>query len=337
MFRVFEGRTADEGWQKIASAVNTGVDVATQASRNGQTREILHAAISISDPRQRWVVTRDPPMNVAFALAEIIWIMAGRNDSAFLNYFNPGLPKYAGHGPTYHGAYGCRLRKHPSGDQLDRAYQTLSKNRESRQVVLQIWDASVDLPKDDGKPRSEDIPCNIVAMLKVRDGALEWTQIMRSNDIFRGLPYNFVQFTTMQEIMAGWLSLKVGSYNHFSDSLHVYERDFGQIEAVQPVKMNKNTDSLVLPKAEFDLVFADLEYQANMVTDETVRPNSLVRGVEKCTLPAPYRNILCVLYAEAARKREHCDAVEIMARCTNPAYQQLYARWLSRFRVHEAV
>jgi thymidylate synthase len=84
--------------------------------------------------------------------------------------------------------------------------------------------------------------------------------IMRSNDIFRGLPYNFVQFTTMQEIMAGWLSLKVGSYNHFSDSLHVYESDFGRLEAVQTVKMNKNTDSLVLPKAEFDLVFADLEY-----------------------------------------------------------------------------
>jgi len=335
---VFEGQTADEGWQKIASALHTGVDTMTQASRNGQTRELLHAAISISDPRQRWVVTREPPINVAFALAEIIWIMAGRNDSRFLNYFNRELPKYAGYGATYPGAYGCRLRKHLGGDQLDRAYQTLSKNPESRQVVLQIWDANVDLPKDDGKPRSEDIPCNIVAMLKVRDGALEWTQIMRSNDIFRGLPYNFVQFTAMQEIMAGWLGLNVGTYNHFSDSLHIYERDLGCIEAVQPVKIDKNTDLLVLPRAEFDLVFADLECQANMVTDERVRSNSLLKGVEKCTLPAPYRNILCVLYAEAARRQEDCEvANEIMASCTNPSYQQLYARWLARFRVHEAV
>ena len=62
-------------------------------------------------------------------------------------------------------------------------------------------------------------------MLKVRDGALEWTQILRSNDVFRGLPYNFVQFTMMQEIMAGWLNLRVGSYNQLSDSLHIYDSD----------------------------------------------------------------------------------------------------------------
>jgi thymidylate synthase len=169
-------------------------------------------------------------------------------------------------------------------------------------------------------------------MLKVRNAALEWTQVMRSNDIFRGLPYNFVQFTTMQEIMAGWLNLKVGSYNHFSDSLHIYERDFGQLKAPQPVKINDNTDSLVLPRAEFDLVFADLEYQATRVADETVTSGSLVRKIEQCTLPAAYRNILRVLYAEGGRKRQHCEAIEeIMAGCSNPAYQQLYARWLSRF------
>ena len=53
---------------------------------------------------------------------------------------------------------------------------------------------------------------------------------MRSNDIFRGLPYNFVQFTSMQEILAGWLKINVGSYNHVSDSLHIYERDLKEME-----------------------------------------------------------------------------------------------------------
>src|SRR5258708_3210956 len=122
MFRVFESRTADEAWQKISSAVRSSDGTSVQGSRIGETREILHAAISISEPRQRWVLSRNPPINVAFALAEIIWIMAGRNDSAYLNYFNSDLPKYAGHGATYHGAYGYRLRKGLKIDQLDRAY-----------------------------------------------------------------------------------------------------------------------------------------------------------------------------------------------------------------------
>lgn len=47
---------------------------------------------------------------------------------------------------------------------------------------------------------------------------------MRSNDVHRGLPYNVVQFTTLQEVMAGWLGLEVGGYHHWSDSLHLYRR-----------------------------------------------------------------------------------------------------------------
>lgn len=336
MFRVFEGRTADEAWQQVALAFRGGNDVAEQVSRNGPTYEILHAAISVRDPRHRWVVSRKPPMNVAFALAEIIWIMAGRDDSAFLDYFNRALPKYCGVGASYHGAYGYRLRKRFHIDQLERAYEALSNNPDSRQIVLQIWDGTVDLPSVNGSPSSEDIPCNIVSMLKVREGALEWTQIMRSNDIFRGLPYNFVQFTTVQEIMAGWLNLKVGSYNHFSDSLHLYEQDGDQVRQIDSLETKENEDSLALPKKEFDLVFAELERKSNAVVDETVAVGTLVAQIEKCALPPSYRNVLCVLSAEGARKRGRFDCVnQIMAGCTNPAYQQLYDRWLSRFRTDQ--
>src|SRR5262245_51748089 len=112
MFRVFEGQTADEVWQKIAATLNSGGNSDEQPSRAGPTREILHAAISIADPRQRWVMSRRPPINPAFAIAEVVWIMTGRNDAAFLNYFNRALPKFAGECPAYHGAYGYRIRQH---------------------------------------------------------------------------------------------------------------------------------------------------------------------------------------------------------------------------------
>jgi thymidylate synthase len=333
MFQVFEGRTANEAWQKIADAFHPSNSVTAQASRIGPTREILHAAISVSDPRQRWVVARNPPMSLAFALAEIIWIMSGRNDSAFLNYFNRGLPHYAGHGSCYHGAYGFRLRKRLNVDQLERAYQALVKNPDSRQIVLQIWDSTVDLPTADGMPLSPDIPCNIVAILKVRDGALEWTQIMRSNDLFRGLPYNFVQFTTMQEIMAGWLKIKVGSYNHISDSLHIYENELDRIELIPIVNVVENTDTLALSKPEFDLVLMELERQSNAVIDENVNAEFLLATVQSCQLPTSYRNILCVLCAEGARKRKRSDLIgKMMEYCTNPTYLQLWSRWLSRFQ-----
>jgi len=332
MFRVFEGRTANEAWEKVATEFRADNGLFGQASRCGPTREVLHAAISVGEPRQRWVAARNPPMNIAFALAEVIWIMAGRNDSAFLNYFNRELPIYAGAGPTYHGAYGYRIRKRLNIDQLERAYHALTQNPDSRQIVLQIWEATDDLPKADGLPLAEDIPCNIVSILKVRGGALEWTQIMRSNDIFRGLPYNFVQFTTMQEILAGWLKINVGSYNHISDSLHIYERDLEEMVSEPSLNPIENPDSLALPKRDFDLVLSELELRGNRITNDSVSAELLLGAVQSSNLPIAYRNILSVLSAEGARKRNRSDVVEdIMEFCTNPAYHQLWGRWLSRF------
>ncbi len=332
MFRLFEGQTADAAWLAAAAAFSKDEGVSIQASRNGTTREILPAAISIADPRQRWTGSRTPPMNIAFALAEVVWILAGRNDAAFLNYFNRGLPKFCGNGLTYQGAYGHRLRKQFGIDQLTRAYEVLKKNPESRQVVLQIWDSQVDLPTADGRPASGDVPCNVVAMVKIRGQALEWTQIMRSNDLFRGLPYNFVQFTTLQEVLAGWLGLDLGTYNHVSDSLHVYESELDQIKASVAIPIACNPDLFALSKPEFEAAFSELEAQANGVTDETVSVQALVRNVVKCKLPDAYRNVLCVLSSEGARRRKRVDRIaEIMSYCNNPTYVQLNSQWLARF------
>jgi len=55
--------------------------------------------------------------------------------------------------------------------------------------------------------------------VKIRHGKLEWSQIMRSKDVLLRIPYNFIQFTGLQEILAGWFELDMEAYNHYSDSL----------------------------------------------------------------------------------------------------------------------
>src|SRR5262249_46066683 len=153
-------------------------------------------------------------------------------------------------GPYYHGAYGFRLRRHYGLDQLDRACEALRRNPDGRQVVLQIWDPTLDLPHDDGSPQAPDIPCNLLSMLKGRGGKLEWVQVMRSNDLFRGMPYNFVQFTTLHEVMAGWLGVELGSYHQLSDSLHYYVDECNCFVDNPATCVMRNTDSLMLPREE---------------------------------------------------------------------------------------
>ncbi len=331
MFRSFEGRTADKVWQQIASVFRAGEDTKPQTSRAGDTYEILHASISIADPRQRWIPSRRPPINPAFAIAETVWVMTGRNDSAFLNYFNRDLPKFAGCGPTYHGAYGYRLRRHLGVDQLERAYHALKRKSYSRQVVLQIWDSSIDLPKLDGEEASPDIPCNIISMLKVRGRELEWMQVLRSSDAHRGLPYDLALFTTLQEVMAGWLGLEPGSYNHISNSLHVYGDCMEQVYGSCPVEVAPNLDSLALPRRQSEEAFRALEHHIEQICNPNTAAKDLMSLVQRSELPQGFRNMLCVLCAEGVRRRREGRYVsEIMDRCTNPAYMQLYAAWLSR-------
>ena len=333
MIQVFSGRTADEAWDQAAEVFRKGKEIHAQASRMGGTSELLHVGFSIEDPRQRWVVSRFPPLNPAFAIAEVVWILNGRNDSAFLNYWNRELPKFAGMESQYYGAYGFRLRQHFELDQLERAYLTLKENSESRQVVLQIWDTRTDFPDRMGKPRSQDIPCNVLSLLKVRNRKLEWMQIIRSNDLFRGVPYNFVQFTFLQEVLASWLKIEVGAYNQISDSLHVYEESAKDISASKKIEVLPNTDFMDTSKEQSDQFFQELSRRIETFIQENLTNDEHVQLAFWLEAPQIFQNFLCILAAEAARRRKWLNlAIEIMNRCTNPALIQLWERWLMRVK-----
>ena len=329
MFQIFETKTADGLWREIMDRHKAGMFTPGQESRAGTTDELLHAAICIENPRQRWMVSRRPPINIAFALAEVIWILRGRNDSRFLNYFNASLPKFAGEGTTYYGAYGWRLRRQFRGDQFHRAYQTLRHNPNSRQVVLQIWDVRSDLPRSKGAARSPDIPCNICSCLKVRNGKLEWLQVMRSNDVFLGLPYNIVQFTTLQEVMAGWLGLEPGAYHQISDSLHLYRRDAAKAHV--SASSACNSDNLALKKRASDKALASLENLVEEILSPDTPAKALEAKAEDFPAPRAYQNIARVLCAEGARRRRRSDlAKEIMAACDNPVFCEIFGAWINR-------
>ena len=85
----------------MADAFRQSDGICSQKGRGGPTKEILHAAISIEDPRQRWVVSRKPSINVAFALAEVVWIINGRRDLSSLSSGTKTFPVLLGQGQSF--------------------------------------------------------------------------------------------------------------------------------------------------------------------------------------------------------------------------------------------
>lgn len=322
----FKVGTASELWASSWHAVsNNGTN---RPHSRGSYREVLHAVFELEDPRQRWTMTRSPAINPAFALVEVIWILKGRSDSAFLTPWNRSLSKYAGDKAKFYGAYGERLRKRFNFDQLLRAADVLATNSEQRQVVLQIWDPQTDFPHANGRSRARDIPCNVSSMIKVVDGRLEWLQVMRSNDLVRGLPYNIVQWTTLQEIIAGWLGLNLGSYVHISDSLHVYDHDSDSFTSNDRSIMTSDRDlRLLQPDSQhtFDTLESAAEEMAHAVDVESVHAHSRALPTS-----SPYSDWLMTLAAERIRRLGDANtALNLVSAIQDAPLRDVASRWIS--------
>ena len=294
-------------------------------SRLGPTKELLHVSMTIEDPRQRLVYVR--PINPAFAIAEVIWILSGGRTANFLAFWNKRMLRYCDTGSSLlHGAYGNRLglgsqlphaitssftpipADESSVDQLKRAYITLKNVPESRQVVLQIWRSELDLPNP--LPRAADVPCNIMSHLLVRRDRLHWLQVVRSNDLFWGLPYNIIQFTCLQEILAGWLGLSLGPYTHLSSSLHAYRDHWAELDRLasgdRSMIVPENTSRLSdVDKDTWDTIFPEVVALALEFTVLT-QSKELFATIERASrLPLAYREWISLLGAEALRIRGH--------------------------------
>lgn len=308
--KVFEGHNVSEVWGNAYNHLLNKENSKPQFSRMGDTLEVMKCCFSIENSRDRWTLYRKPMISPAFAITEIFWILDGNDEANFINTWNPIFRKFAGKEQNYHGAYGHRLIHNLGFNQLQRVYETLKNNPESRQCVLQIWDGNKDLPKISGKPNSEDIPCNLTASLKIRDNKLEWSQIMRSNDLFRGTPYNFIQFSTLQEIIAGWLGIGIGEYFYFTDSLHVYKHDLGKFSKRENLIDLKNPDKLLFSKEEFDTFFPRCISILKKIYKNGLEYKDIINLKADKIIPQEYKNLLSLSLAYIGLKNKQFGLVQ---------------------------
>src|SRR5207249_2638830 len=105
-------KDTDAAWRELARYFKKYGKL--QESRDQPTTELLHVATTISDPRQRIVFSR--AINPAFAIAEVISMLAGSDDLSFLAFWNPRMKKFSDDGLTLCGAYGPRIGSQPSLD-----------------------------------------------------------------------------------------------------------------------------------------------------------------------------------------------------------------------------
>lgn len=210
--------------RNVNNALPQGLELLTSqgqkvTSRGMETVEAPGPVTTVyAKPRERVLFDPVRDANPFFHLIEALWIIGGSNRVALPKMFMNNIDRFSDDGVTFHGAYGHRLRHAFDFDQIINAIEMLREKPDSRQVVMSIWDPTVDLGAV-----VKDIPCNDMVMLKIRFGALNMTVCNRSNDMIWGAyGANVVQFSMLQEYMAAAIGVDVGFYAQQSDSFHAY-------------------------------------------------------------------------------------------------------------------
>lgn len=201
-------------------------------SRNGPVlQHPTPVATVYQEPRERVLFWPERDANPFFHLYESLWMLAGRNDVAGISKFSKQISEYSDDGIIFHAPYGHRWRQHftvdtygdyqdrSSIDQLEIITNQLGENHDDRRCVLEIWDASVDLGR-----RGKDLPCNLTVTFQIGiSGELDMVVFCRSNDLIWGTAgANAVHFSILQEYLASWINMPIGTYTQISVNYHAY-------------------------------------------------------------------------------------------------------------------
>jgi thymidylate synthase len=183
----------------------------------GPARELTGVLLEVTDPRARLSrsETRGKPYS---CLGELCWYLAKTNDLAFIAYYIPAYEAFAD-GNAIFGGYGPRLFDWRNLNQFGNVTELLRRKRDSRQAVIQLFDAH------DIVEEHRDTPCTCTLQFMIRSGRLHMFTSMRSNDAFLGLPHDVFCFTMLQEVMARTLLVEIGTYKHAVGSLHLYDKN----------------------------------------------------------------------------------------------------------------
>lgn len=296
----------------------------------------------IKQPAERVLFSAQRDANPAFHLFEAIWMLAGRNDVEPLNFFIRDFGSRFGEPDgTMHGAYGHRWRQAFGIDQLDEAASRLRREPNSRQVVLQMWDATPH-QCDDLTGDWKDRPCNTHIYLRVRrerynppaadflangdetHSVLDMTVCCRSNDVIWGAyGANAVHFSILQEYLAARIGVDMGVLYQISNNFHGYLATMDKVSEDNRYEV----DQTITPSPMFryhEHIDADIaDFMAWFDAEEVACPMFLNPWFQETLVPA-------VLSYRVFRKEGGAAAARAAARVKATDWSVALAEWYMR-------
>ena len=233
--------------------------------RDLEVKEYLLAHIAI-DPKMPIANFESRSFNWKYFAGEMAWYLHRDTDVDYIGQYsgmwstltNPGTNEI-------NSNYGALVI---NNEQIGWVVDSLLSDDNSRQAIMFF-----NQPKFQFKD-NKDFVCTMYANFFIRKNKLHMKIQMRSNDVFYGLTFDAPFFSfLMQSIYLilkkndKYKSLELGTYHHFADNIHFYERHFDLADKIKKEDQTLNTTNhtLILKKPLFDYSKGDV-----FLTDEGI-------------------------------------------------------------------
>jgi len=220
--------------------------------RGLKVKEQIFGSMKI-DPLKPIADFKARPFNWKYFAGELAWYLMKDRDIDYINNFSSFWKGITNpNSNEINSNYGSLI----FNEQLEWVVNSLVKDRDSRQAIMFFNRPEFQFEGN------KDFVCTMYANFFIRNNKLHMKIQMRSNDMFYGLTFDapffsFLHQTVYQLVWAERMKnggnandeeLELGSYFHFADNLHFYERHFELAnEIINEDKYNKYGLKLKFP------------------------------------------------------------------------------------------
>jgi thymidylate synthase len=206
-----------------------------KAPQVGNTREINNVKVVFKNDYSPTIMFAERNLSRSYTIGELVWYLTGSNNMKRIAKFSNFWANISDDGKTSNSAYGYLIHKKYNFDQLQQVVEILKADPLSRRATINLNYAHKN------KFQTKDEICTLALQFMIRNGKLNMTSMMRSNDIWFGFPYDILYFKLLQFMISTQLNMPVGSHTHFVNSMHLYDRDYEKAKLiVRKKKLLKN-------------------------------------------------------------------------------------------------
>lgn len=218
--------------------------------RGQKVRETFMEMLTI-DPLRPMPDFKERQFNFKYFAGEICWYLSRERSIDKIQDFSSFWKNITNQDGIVNSNYGSIL----FGKQLRWVYDSLCKDKNTRQAI-----AFLNEPKYQYEG-NKDFVCTLNLLFFIRDNKLNMRVNIRSNDLIFGYSYDAPFFAFVLQDMYLWLKstvypeLKLGTYFHFADNIHYYERHFDLVNRIRTTldEKEKIQPYFELKKRMFDI------------------------------------------------------------------------------------